>query len=156
MLTPLPPSLLGYACDHVWNTSDSLRKFPKYSFKHIYECDEGREYTSLSGSDGACKLALARGKTALARVGGGQGNDDMYRSVINFNYAEPRKKHYHVLGGTEGMIGGGGGYLMGKFIAMSPCYILIISYVNTMPNLNGYHIRWGVGQGRREDLWMCR
>jgi len=62
----------------------------------------------LSESDSACKLALARGKTAVTRVGGGQGNDDMYRSVINFNYAEPRKKHYHVLGGSEGMIGGGG------------------------------------------------
>jgi FAD/FMN-containing dehydrogenase len=41
----------------------------------------------------------------------------MYRSVIDFNYAEPRKNRYHVLGGAEGMIGGGGGYLMGGGLA---------------------------------------
>lgn len=103
----------------------------------------------MSESDGACKLALARGKTAVTRVGGGQGNDDMYRSVINFNYAEPRKKHYHVLGGSEGMIGGGGGYMMGKFyIAIRVLVvILIISYVNTMPN----NIISGGGLARGEE-----
>ena len=104
----------------------------------------------MSGSDGACKLALARGKTAVTRVGGGQGNDDMYRSVINFNYAEPRKKHYHVLGGSEGMIGGGGGYLMGKFyFEMSMfCYILIISYVNTCQLYRSYQVEDWAGEKR--------
>lgn len=91
----------------------NLRKFPQYSFTDIYECDEDRDYTPLSGPDSSCKLALARGKTAVARVGGGQGNDDMYRSVMDFNYAEPRTKRYNVVGGAEGMVGGGGGFMMG-------------------------------------------
>ena len=104
----------------------------------------------MSESDGACKLALARGKTAVTRVGGGQGNDDMYRSVINFNYAEPRKKHYHVLGGSEGMIGGGGGYMMGKFyIAIRVLVvILIISYVNTLCQTISYQVADWPGEKR--------
>ena len=91
----------------------NLRKYPQYSFTDIYECNEGREYTPLSGPDGACKLALARGKTAAVRVGGGQGNDDMYRSVMDYNYMEPRTKRYNVVGGMEGMVGSGGGWMMG-------------------------------------------
>lgn len=60
----------------------NLRKSPKYTFTHEYECEEGREYTPLSGTDSSCKLALFRGKTAVARVGGGQGIIDIFRYVI--------------------------------------------------------------------------
>ena len=36
----------------------------------------------------------------------------MYRSVMDYNYMEQRTKRYDILGGAEGMIGGGGGFMM--------------------------------------------
>eukprot|EP00957_Ditylum_brightwellii_P201815 15327350-Ditylum_brightwellii.AAC.1 len=105
----------GHSYTQGSNSADSininLRNFPQYSFEEVYECNEDTAQEPLSGPP--CKLALARGKTAVARIGGGQGNDDMYRSVIDYNYMQPRDKRYFALGGSEGMIGGGGGFFQG-------------------------------------------
>jgi len=93
----------------------NMRKYPKYSGRSLYECDgdgdaEPKHPESVAS---ACKLALARNKTALVRVGGGEGNDDIYHSLEYWNYKLPRTKKYEVLGGASGFVGGGGGWLLG-------------------------------------------
>lgn len=89
----------------------NMRKYPKYSAKSLYECDDASTYPASVSA--ACKLALARNKTALVRVGGGEGNDDIYHSVEYWNNKVPRTKKYDVMGGASGFVGGGGGWLLG-------------------------------------------
>ena len=61
----------------------NLRDFPKYSRHSIAVCDTIA--ADASAAPAACKLALARNKTAVVRVGGGELWDDLYRSVIDWN-----------------------------------------------------------------------
>jgi hypothetical protein len=56
----------------------NLRSFPKYSSTSVSRC------TAPSYSGGPCKLAVARGKSAIVRVGGGELWDDLYRAVIDW------------------------------------------------------------------------
>lgn len=132
----------------------NLRRFPKYSFTHVYECKEEGNYTPL-GHHGPCKLALARGKTAVVRVGGGQGNDDMYRSVMDYNYNEPRSKRYNVVGGAEGMIGGGGGWMMGGGLGRGEERLYgsgadqVLELEMILPN--GYHVKFGPTEWEKKE-----
>ena len=59
----------------------NLRNFPKYSHESITQCNS----ETLGIHAASCKLALARGKTAVARVGGGEVFDELYRAVIDWN-----------------------------------------------------------------------
>jgi len=94
----------------------NLRNFPKYSYKEIYECEKGNQIEPLSGPP--CQLAVNRSKGAVVRVGGGEGNDSIYRAVNDWNYRETRNKKYQVMGGGEGAIGAGGGWMMGGGLGM--------------------------------------
>eukprot|EP00959_Pyramimonas_sp_CCMP1952_P061246 1280195-Pyramimonas_sp.AAC.1 len=65
-----------------------MRAYPVYSKIGIYECDS----VELGHPAAApCRLAVARGKGAVARVGGGEGNDDVLRNLASWNFALPRK-----------------------------------------------------------------
>jgi len=94
----------------------NMRNFPKYSKDGAVECKKGSETSPLEGPP--CKLALARGKEAIVRVSGSEGNDSVYQSVHNWNHQMPRDKRFQVSGGGEGAIGAGGGYLMGGGLGM--------------------------------------
>jgi hypothetical protein len=105
----------------------NMRDFPKYSQKHwlnskvlgelpaVTPCDAtflasiGREMTP------ACKLALARGKNATLRVGGGELWDDAYRGVDNSNYWMIRNGFgpVEVMGGGAGTVSAAGGWMAG-------------------------------------------
>merc|ERR1711959_86654 len=56
----------------------NMRSYPEYSKKNLFEC---KDVSEDSHAAGACKLATARGKGAVVRVGGGEGNDNLYRNV---------------------------------------------------------------------------
>jgi len=96
----------------------NMRRYPVYSKKQLYECDDVDSSDVANPASNACKLAIARNKSAVVRVGGGEGNDDMYRNVDSWNMASPRNKTYNVLGGGSGMVGGGGGWLLGGGLGM--------------------------------------
>lgn len=57
----------------------------------------------------ACKLAIARGKKALIKVGGGEVWSDVYLAVMNAKTEDC----YHVVGGAAGSVGAAGGWLQG-------------------------------------------
>lgn len=88
----------------------NLRRFPKYSRDSISQC-------SLHGTSAplACKLARARGKSAVVRVGGGELWDELYRAVIDWNtqYGQFRNQQYEVIGGGAGTVSAAGGWLQG-------------------------------------------
>jgi len=86
----------------------NLRSFPKYSHSSITECDSQRGSASST-----CKLAIARGKNGVIRVGGGEVWDDVYRAVHNWNHQMPRTRMYDNLGGGAGTVGAAGGWLQG-------------------------------------------
>ena len=83
----------------------NLRKFPKYSAKSIVECTE-------KSVDNACKLALARGKNATIRVGGGELWNDVYQAVMNYPVKDQPPK-YDIVGGGAGTVSSIGGWLQG-------------------------------------------
>lgn len=84
-----------------------MRQFPKYSNTSVLLCD--------SESEGPCALALARSKTAVIRVGGGELFDDLYRAVIDWNKEHGKKSghRYEVIGGGAGTVSAVGGWLQG-------------------------------------------
>jgi hypothetical protein len=84
-----------------------LRSLKQYSAKGIVECN------NPSVTSNACKLALARGKKAIIRVGGGEAHDNVYRAVIAWNEKHPDSSKYTVIGGGAGTVAAAGGWLQG-------------------------------------------
>ena len=111
----------------------NMRRYPIYSKKEVYECGD---LAVDSPASNACKLATARSKSAVVRVGGGEGNDDIFRSVGSWNYKLPRNQTYEVFGGASGIVGGGGGWLLGGGLGM------------------GQERSWGVGVDQVLELEM--
>merc|ERR1711959_809894 len=111
----------------------NMRSYPEYSKKNLFEC---KDVSEDSHAAGACKLATARGKGAVVRVGGGEGNDNLYRNVGSWNYKLPRDQKYDPFAGAEGMIGAGGGWLLGGGLGM------------------GQERSWGVGVDQVLELEM--
>jgi hypothetical protein len=93
----------------------NLRSFPKYSHKSVRSCGSGSDAGTTNPAAAACKLALARGKTGVVRVGGGELWDDLYRAVIDWNAKEGRLtgRAYEVVGGGAGTVSAVGGWLQG-------------------------------------------
>ena len=85
------------------STLINLRSLTKYAATGIVECS--------GASTGACVLALARGKKAIIRVGGGEAHDDTYRAVLEWNNKHANK--YTVVGGGAGTVSAAGGWLQG-------------------------------------------
>ena len=60
----------------------NLRKYPKYSTTEgIVECTTADDNTTIGTNQAACKLASARGKKALVRVGRGEIFNEVANSV---------------------------------------------------------------------------
>ena len=103
----------------------NMRDYPKYSETSVVsDCDQ---ISSDHWAYSACQLTVARGLDALVRLGGGEGNDDLYRNIESWNWQEPRTKRYDLLAGGEGTIGVGGGWMAGGGLSI------------------GLERQWGVG-----------
>jgi len=59
----------------------------------------------------ACRLALARDKTAVIRVGGGETFDALLKSVLYYNKATEHINKYHAIAGGAGSVSAAGGWL---------------------------------------------
>lgn len=89
----------------------NLSKLQKYSpGGSIVECDTD---DILDGaSQESCNLALARGKTAFVRVGGGEIWDEALRAVsFDWNNNPDNSRKYHLLSGAAGTVSAAGGWL---------------------------------------------
>eukprot|EP00931_Biecheleriopsis_adriatica_P050322 TRINITY_DN29126_c0_g1_i1.p1 TRINITY_DN29126_c0_g1~~TRINITY_DN29126_c0_g1_i1.p1 ORF type:complete len:840 (-),score=83.96 TRINITY_DN29126_c0_g1_i1:99-2522(-) len=100
----------------------NLRDFPKSSHEGgIVTCPSEADWPS-SYSDlktCPCKLARARGRSAVVRVGGGELWDEVYRAVMDWNAAVPgRNTTYDIYGGGAGSVGAAGGWLQGGGLCM--------------------------------------
>ena len=92
--------------------SINTRSLPAYAMRSadsIHECDE-------SGNEAdppACRLALARGKTAIIRVGGGEVWDAVLQAIIVYNDdpANADGKKYMIVSGSSGTVAPAGGWL---------------------------------------------
>lgn len=83
--------------------------YPSYAMEgSLTECANrhGNEYSGVSM---ACKLAAARGKNAVIRVGGGEIWGKAYRAVsVEWNRNNPNK--YHLVGGGSMTVSSAGGW----------------------------------------------
>lgn len=71
--------------------------------------DEDMYYFSESVT-AACKIALARGKPAIMRAGGGQIVDEGLRAVEEWN-SDPSRPPFHAMTGAAGTVSLAGGWL---------------------------------------------
>jgi len=89
----------------------NLSKLKKYSPNgSIVECKNG---DILEGaSEKSCDLAIARGKTAFVRVGGGEIFDELLQAVsLDWNENTDNSRKYHVVSGAAGTVSAAGGWL---------------------------------------------
>jgi len=122
----------------------NMRRYPVLSKAGVYEC-ESVEPGTLAAAP--CKLAMARGKGAVARVGGGEGNDDVLRNLGSWNFELPKNRTYQAMTGAEGMIGAGGGWFQGGGLGGGQCrmwgvgsdQVVLIEMV--LPD--GTHVKFG-------------
>ena len=88
--------------------SVNTRSLPAYAMRSadsIHQCDE-----SGTGEDPpACRLALARGKTGIIRVGGGELWDAVLQAVIFHNNVADADKKYMIVSGSSGTVAPAGG-----------------------------------------------
>jgi len=99
----------SYFGSHTWKGSVqvNMRSFPKYSASSVRLCD--------TADDMVCKLARARKKKAVVRVGGGELWDEVYRAVIDWNTkaAHLGLQVFELVGGAAGSVSAAGGWLQG-------------------------------------------
>ena len=137
----------------------NMNQYVRYAYDDeemhgIVECTGTSEDTSGTRSNvvnddlsnQACRLAIARGKSAFIRVGGGENFDKLYRSVKMFNEKQEEYK-YHVVGGSDGTVspmgwtfeGGLAPTMGGRLYGFGLDQVLQIEAV--LPN--GEHVRFG-------------
>eukprot|EP00122_Pirum_gemmata_P017524 Pgem_evm1s16412 len=88
----------------------TMRNYPKYSSTGVTLCSTLSEEAK---EDHPCKLAEARGKLGVIKIGGGENWNEVYASVHNYNYAFPDRTQFEVLGGGAGSVSAAGGWLQG-------------------------------------------
>lgn len=73
--------------------------YPQYGMDgSLTECEDSKTADGAAGA--ACDLAIARGKKAYIRVGGGELFDTAYRAVFfDWNEDEANENKYHFVGG---------------------------------------------------------
>jgi hypothetical protein len=133
----------------------NMRRYPILSKAGVYEC-ESVEPASLAAAP--CTLAMARGKGAVARVGGGEGNDDVLRNLGSWNFQLPRNQTYQAMAGAEGMIGAGGGWFQGGGLGTGQCrmwgvgsdQVVLIEMV--LPD--GTHVKFGPTEWEAQEGLM--
>lgn len=90
----------------------NTRSLPAYATENIHDCSE----SNSEGLDGSiiglsCRLALARGKTGIVRVGGGEVWDAVLQSVVNYNAGVSADgNRYMALSGSAGTVAPAGGW----------------------------------------------
>lgn len=86
--------------------------YPTYAADgYLKECRKV-DIASYSALSMACKLALARKKNAILRVGGGEMFDQAYRAVsFDWNENPFITTKYHLVGGSGGTVGAAGGWM---------------------------------------------
>jgi len=130
----------------------NLRSFPKYSETSVRICED---------EEGPCKLALARGKTAVVRVGGGELWDDAYRAVINFNTRVGTYKNvaYEIIGGGAGTVSSIGGWLQGGGLStgLSRLYGFGVDQVLEIEMVlaDGEHVKFGPTEWETDSCKEC-
>lgn len=88
--------------------------YPIYSLAgSITECDSSDMMSEETNSANAmaCAVAMARNKTAVMRVGGGELFDHSYRAVSFEWNSENPDRMYHLIGGASGSVSAAGGWL---------------------------------------------
>eukprot|EP00985_Skeletonema_marinoi_P023134 scaffold15149_cov194-Skeletonema_marinoi.AAC.1 len=125
----------------------NMNRYTHYAPTGITDCD-----ASILGSTVAedlstqpCLLSLAKNKSSLIRVGGGENFDKVYRAVIAANEEEGYK--YHFVGGAAGTVspmgwswqGGLGGTTGGRLYGFGVDQVVQLEMV--LPN--GAHVKFG-------------
>jgi hypothetical protein len=138
-----------------------MTSYPKYAITGgPMECANETDYTTpvvaateeSSATAMACKLAKARGKNAILRVGGGEMFDEAYRSVsFDWNLNENNTNKYHLVGGGAGTVSAAGGWLASGGLSGTTgmrMYGIGIDQVLHMEMIlpNGTHVRFGPSQ----------
>ena len=91
----------------------NLRNYPKYSkLSGVVECSDSIVNDQTNLDSAACKLALARDKKALLRVGGGEIFNDTASSLFSLKDPSTGYSKYLMLHGV-GTVGAAGGWLQG-------------------------------------------
>ncbi|CAK8991071.1 unnamed protein product [Durusdinium trenchii] len=95
------------------SVSINMANYEKYSKSNILECGTLPEPvpTSMSNQKAVCKLAAARGKLAVVRVGGGENWNEVYSAVYWYQFPSQTTRRYHVVGGAAGTVSAAGGWL---------------------------------------------
>ena len=93
----------------------NMANYQKYSKSNIIECGTLPEPipTSLTNQKAVCKLAAARGKKAVVRVGGGENWNEVYSAVYWYQLPTQTTRRYLVVGGSAGTLSAAGGWLQG-------------------------------------------
>lgn len=86
----------------------NLSKLKKYALPEtlsdgVFECPVA-DSDPESAIAAACKLAIARGKSAVMRGGGGQICDEAFRTLETWN-SDPNNRPYHAMIGAAGTVG---------------------------------------------------
>eukprot|EP00985_Skeletonema_marinoi_P019008 scaffold10757_cov139-Skeletonema_marinoi.AAC.1 len=127
----------------------NMNRYTHYAPTGITDCDAsilGSTVTEdLSLSNQPCLLSLAKNKSSLIRVGGGENFDKVYRAVIAANEEEGYK--YHVVGGAAGTVspmgwtwqGGLPGTMGGRLYGLGVDQVVQLEMV--LPN--GVHVKFG-------------
>jgi len=87
----------------------NMREYPRYSAISITECETVNDNTSHP-DHGACRLATARNKKALVRVGGGERFQDVASAIWALKDETTSFAKYNILNGV-GTVGAAGGWL---------------------------------------------
>jgi FAD/FMN-containing dehydrogenase len=84
----------------------NMNKFKQYATNDgVVDCDESQDYgESPDLANQPCMLSLAKNKTALIRVGGGENWDKTYRAVKGANDEQEGGYKYHPVGGAAGTV----------------------------------------------------
>lgn len=83
----------------------NMNKFQRYSSDGPNVCSmaQGAGFEDLLTNQ-PCLLALARGKSATLKVGGGENFDKVYRALKEWNELQEDGYKYHIVGGAAGTV----------------------------------------------------
>mmetsp|Transcript_30757 Transcript_30757/g.52235 ORF Transcript_30757/g.52235 Transcript_30757/m.52235 type:complete len:746 (-) Transcript_30757:192-2429(-) len=125
----------------------NMNRYTHYAPTGITDCDASILGSTVTEdlSNQPCLLSLAKNKSSLIRVGGGENFDKVYRAVIAANEEEGYK--YHLVGGYAGTVspmgwswqGGLGGSTGGRLYGFGVDQVVQLEMV--LPN--GVHVKFG-------------